>query len=91
MKSFACKGEIGTLRKGLHQVTCVHNKEMSGLAPYEQKDVCNITTIKRDLILYSSGNFFSLFVSKVKSVISALLVATDRKKAIVSKHTEAMY
>ncbi len=64
---------------------------MSGLEPYEQKDVRNITTIKRDLILSSSGIFFSLFISKVKSVISALLVATDRKNEVVSKHTEDMH
>lgn len=64
---------------------------MSGLEPYEQKDVRNITTIKRDLILSSSGIFFSLFISKVKNVVSALLVATDRKIAIVSKHTEDMH
>ncbi len=64
---------------------------MSGLEPYEQKDVRNITTIKRDLILSSSGIFFSLFISKVKSDISALLVATDRKIEVVSKHTEDMH
>lgn len=92
MKSFACKGEIGTLRKGLHQVTCVHNKEISGLAPYEQKDVRNITTIKHDLTLYSLplGSSFLSFILKVKSVISAPLVAPDRKIMIVSKNTGAM-
>lgn len=34
------------IEEGLHQVTCVHRAEISGLAVGEQKEFCRIITIK---------------------------------------------